>query len=81
MCIGGGPVGPQKYSGGGSRSDGHSASDDMSQDSRDFHDKQAAEARANAGQPTRKDVPRMRGGSAPRANLLTRTVDKYFPKG
>ena len=80
MCIGNKPTGPQKYSGGGSRSDGHSASDDMSQDSRDFHDKYAADARANAGQPNRSDVPRMRKGTAHRRNLLTRTVDKVFPK-
>ena len=45
MCIGGGAKGPQKYS--ASQSDGHDARDDMSQDSRDAHEKSRVEGVAS----------------------------------
>jgi|TARA_B110000858_G_C17583512_1_gene372305 hypothetical protein len=41
MCIGGGAKGPQKSS--ASKSDGHDARDDMSQDSRDAHEENRVE--------------------------------------
>ena len=84
MCMGGGPVGPQKYSGGTAAS---SVGKDNSNDDSDgnafgsmaYHDKIRSDAAARS-QPNRSDVPMMRKGTAHRRNLLTRTVDKYFPK-
>ena len=85
MCIGGGPVGPQKYSGGSSS--GSTMGDDKQRDSEgndfhslDYHKKLRADANARE-QPSESNRPRMRGGSAPRASLLTRTIDSIFPKG
>ena len=85
MCIGGGSRGPQKYSGGNSASSGDNDNDNDDSDgnafgSIEYHKKIRDDAAARS-QPNRSDSPRMRGGTAPRANLLTRTVDKYFPKG
>lgn len=86
MCMGGGgAVGPQKYSGGNAASSGDNDNDNDDSDGNAFgsmayHDKIRSDAAARS-QPNRSDSPRMRGGTAPRGSLITRTVDKIFPKG
>ncbi len=77
MCFGGGPVGPQKYSGGSSKAGGGG-------DNNTAHEEMMSKAQASSAarkQPSQSDRPRMRGGAAPRASLLTRTIDSIFPKG
>ena len=70
MCFGGGPVGPQKYSGGSNVSGNNNTA----------HEEMMSKASARR-QPSQSDRPRMRGGAAPRANFLTRSIDSIFPKG
>ena len=85
MCIGGGPVGPQKWSGGSGSASSSSGdklrdSDGNAFGSKAYHDKIRSDAAARR-QPSQSDRPRMRGGAAPRASFLTRSIDSIFPKG
>jgi len=79
MCFGGGPVGPQKYSS-GSSSESTKDSEGNAFGSKAYHDKIRSDAAARR-QPSQSDRPRMRGGAAPRASFLTRSIDSIFPKG
>jgi len=78
MCFGGGPVGPQKYSS-GSSSESTKDSEGNAFGSKAYHDKIRSDAAARR-QPSQSDRPRMRGGAAPRASFLTRSIDSIFPK-
>ena len=82
MCIGNKPTGPQKYSGSSVENDANDNDDSAGNSfgSLEYHKKIRDDAAAR-GQMNRSDVPRMRKGTAHRRNLLTRTVDKVFPKG
>ena len=82
MCIGNKPTGPQKYSGSSVENDANDNDDSAGNSfgSLEYHKKIRDDAAARS-QPNRSDVPRMRKGTAHRRNLLTRTVDKIFPKG
>jgi hypothetical protein len=77
MCLGGGPVGPQKYK---SKREKERDSEGNAFGSKAYHDKIRSDAAARR-QPSQSDRPRMRGGAAPRKSFLTRSIDSMFPKG
>ena len=79
MCFGGGPEGPQKYSSDSSKETAKD-SEGNAFGSKAYHDKIRSDATARR-QPSQSDRPRMRGGAAPRASFLTRSIDSIFPKG